>query len=68
MQPQPERSTCAFELRPLAAQNELIRDQQVFRKRTEWNCYFPKILLQIKERRSIFPRSSSVKPTILFSK
>ncbi|KAH0670314.1 hypothetical protein KY290_025747 [Solanum tuberosum] len=29
---QPERSTCAFELRPLAAQNELIRDQQVFRK------------------------------------
>ncbi|OVA01198.1 Cytochrome c oxidase [Macleaya cordata] len=31
---------------PPAAQNELIRDRQVFRNRTEWNCYFPKMLAE----------------------
>ncbi|KAI4297994.1 hypothetical protein L6164_037848 [Bauhinia variegata] len=65
--PRPTGKPATFTSRrpPPAAQNALIRDPE-----TELNriVTFKKCLLKIKERRSIFPRSSSVKPTILFSK
>lgn len=51
MQPQPERSTCAFHFRPPAAQNALIRDQQVFRNQTEENCYFTKMLAENQRKK-----------------
>lgn len=60
MHPQPERSTCAFDFhfRPpyvIGAQNALIRDQQVFRNRTEWNCCFPKMLAENQRKKVPFP-------------